>query len=104
MGTAGLALSNIRAPNLCAAFLVALAKSLSLQQSGVHHLPKGVTPEDILHYTYAVFHSPGYRNRYAEFLKIDFPRLPLTKDLELFCSLARLGGSSSAYINSNPQN
>ncbi len=90
--TAGLALSNIRAPNLCAAFLVALAKSLSLQQSGVHHLPKGVTPEDILHYTYAVFHSPGYRNRYAEFLKIDFPRLPLTKDLELFCSLARLGG------------
>ncbi len=50
------------------------------------------TPEDIFHYTYAVFHSPGYRSRYAEFLKIDFPRLPLTGNLELFRALARLGG------------
>ena len=51
-----------------------------------------LTPEDIFHYTYALFHSPGYRSRYAEFLKIDFPRLPLTGNLELFHSLARLGG------------
>lgn len=47
---------------------------------------------DIFHYAYAVFHSPGYRSRYAEFLKIDFPRLPLTSSLELFRALARLGG------------
>jgi hypothetical protein len=47
---------------------------------------------DIFHYTYGVFHSPGYRSRYAEFLKIDFPRLPLTGNLELFRALARLGG------------
>ena len=39
-----------------------------------------------------MFHSPGYRSRYAEFLKIDFPRLPLTGNLELFRALARLGG------------
>lgn len=39
-----------------------------------------------------MFHSPGYRIRYAEFLKIDFPRLPLTGSLELFRSLAALGG------------
>ena len=51
-----------------------------------------MTPEDIFHYAYAVFHSPGYRSRYAEFLKIDFPRLPLTGNLELFRALARLGG------------
>ena len=44
------------------------------------------------YYIYALLHSPGYRNRYAEFLKIDFPRLPLTSSLELFHSLARLGG------------
>ena len=50
------------------------------------------TPEDIFHYAYAVFHSPSYRTRYAEFLKIDFPRLPLTSSLELFRELARLGG------------
>jgi hypothetical protein len=43
-----------------------------------------------------VFHSPGYRSRYAEFLKIDFPRLPLTGNLELFRALARLGGELTA--------
>jgi hypothetical protein len=48
--------------------------------------------EDIFHYVYAVFHSPGYRSRYAEFLKIDFPRLPLTGNLALFRELSRLGG------------
>ena len=48
-------------------------------------------PEDIFQYTYAVFHSPGYRTRYAEFLKIDFPRLPLTLSLNLFQELVRLG-------------
>ena len=51
-----------------------------------------LTPENVLHYIYAVFHSPTYRTRYAEFLKIDFPRLPLTGSLELFRELARLGG------------
>ena len=49
------------------------------------------TPEDIFNYAYAVFHSPTYRSRYAEFLKIDFPRLPLTSDKELFKSLAEKG-------------
>jgi len=38
-----------------------------------------------------VFHSPTYRTRYAEFLKIDFPRLPLTSDRELFRALAGKG-------------
>jgi predicted helicase len=56
----------------------------------------GMTPEDIFHYAYAVFHSPGYRSRYAEFLKIDFPRLPLTGNLELFRAMARLGGELTA--------
>jgi hypothetical protein len=55
-----------------------------------------LTPEDIFHYAYAVFHSPGYRSRYAEFLKIDFPRLPLTTSLDLFRALARLGGELTA--------
>jgi len=52
---------------------------------------KGLTPEDIFHYAYAVFHSPCYRGRYAEFLKIDFPRLPLVGNLEMFRKLAQLG-------------
>jgi predicted helicase len=55
-------------------------------------LPRSLTPEDIFHYIYAVLHSPQYRTRYAEFLKVDFPRLPLPGDLDLFRDLARLGG------------
>jgi len=50
------------------------------------------TPEDVFHYAYAVFHSPGYRSRYAEFLKMDFPRLPLTANAELFRMLVGAGG------------
>ena len=50
-----------------------------------------VGPEDVFHYAYAVFHSPTYRSRYAELLKIDFPRLPLTGDPALFADLAALG-------------
>ena len=46
----------------------------------------------IFHYAYAVFHSPTYRKRYAEFLRADFPRLPLTSDYELFRTLAGIGG------------
>jgi predicted helicase len=83
-------------PNLGSPFLTALAKNLNLRQSGDFGLPSGLTPEDIFHYAYAVFHSPGYRSRYAEFLKIDFPRLPLTGNLELFRALARLGGELTA--------
>jgi predicted helicase len=43
-------------------------------------------------YVYAVLYSPGYRARYAEQLRIDFPRLPKTKNMELFTQLAKLGG------------
>ncbi|MDQ3749769.1 MAG: DNA methyltransferase, partial [Acidobacteriota bacterium] len=49
------------------------------------------SPEDVFNYAYAVFHSPTYRARYAEFLKIDFPRLPLTSNYLLFFQLARFG-------------
>ena len=48
-------------------------------------------PEDIFHYIYAIFHSPTYRTRYAEFLKIDFPRLPVTSDTALFTDLVAKG-------------
>ena len=48
-------------------------------------------PEDVFNYIYAVLHSPTYRRRYAEFLKIDFPRLPLTSDANLFRTLCAKG-------------
>jgi len=49
------------------------------------------TPEDIFHYVYAVLYADTYREKYAEFLKIDFPRIPFTADFELFQALAALG-------------
>ena len=53
---------------------------------------KTVGDIDILNYMYSILHSPEYRSRYAEFLKCDFPRLPLTGSLKLFRVLATLGG------------
>jgi predicted helicase len=50
-----------------------------------------VTPEDIFDYIYAVLHSPSYREKYKEFLKIDFPRVPYPKDAKSFKKLVALG-------------
>lgn len=49
------------------------------------------TPENILDYIYAVLHSPKYREKYKEFLKIDFPRVPYPEDKDKFWSLVKIG-------------
>lgn len=48
-------------------------------------------PEQILGYIYAVLHAPTYRTRYAEFLRIDFPRIPFAETPEQFETLSLLG-------------
>jgi len=48
-------------------------------------------PEEILGYVYAILYSNVYREKFAEFLKIDFPRIPFTKNYTLFQQLAELG-------------
>ncbi|MBI4643442.1 MAG: hypothetical protein HY743_06845 [Deltaproteobacteria bacterium] len=58
-----------------------------IDQKYSHHYE----PEEILGYIYAVLHSPTYRQKYAEFLKIDFPRIPFVDDPETFEKLAALG-------------
>ncbi len=60
----------------------------------VGHPSKGgeFAPIDILDYIYAVLHSPTYREKYKEFLKIDFPRVPFPKNKETFWQLVKLGG------------
>jgi type I restriction-modification system DNA methylase subunit len=52
---------------------------------------KNPTPEEIFYYIYGVLYSNIYRTKYAEFLKIDFPRIPFTKDYELFTKMAEYG-------------
>lgn len=49
------------------------------------------SPEEIFHYIYAILHAPTYREKYAEFLRSDFPRVPFTADRELFAQLAAFG-------------
>ncbi len=49
------------------------------------------SPEEILGYIYAVLHAPTYRSRYAEFLRIDFPRIPFPKSADDFEALSKLG-------------
>jgi len=49
------------------------------------------TPEDVFDYIYALLHSPSYREKYKEFLKIDFPRVPYPKDKDTFKRLVKLG-------------
>jgi predicted helicase len=85
---------NGRLPNLSSAFVEAIATKLGVRfvAEGRGNLRKTIGPEGIFHYAYAVFHSPTYRDRYAEFLKIDFPRLPLTSNMDLFRALADKGG------------
>jgi len=48
-------------------------------------------PQDLFDYIYAVLHCPSYRERYKEFLKIDFPRIPYPTDWEKFRDLAEKG-------------
>jgi len=89
-------LGRKRRVNYSHGFLATLANLLGARFDPEQAAPEGLTFEDIFHYAYAIFHSPGYRSRYAEFLKIDFPRLPLTGNLELFRALARLGSELTA--------
>src|ERR1035437_3728597 len=49
------------------------------------------TPEEIIDYVYAVLHSPKYRKKYNEFLKIDFPRIPYPKNKNVFLDLVKFG-------------
>ena len=82
-----------RRPNFAPEFIADFSARLQLDfvPDGCGDLRKNFGPEDVFHYIYAMFYSPTYRSRYAEFLKGDFPRLPLTRDVSLFRGLCALG-------------
>ena len=56
---------------------IAAATKLRFVSDGRGDLRKTFGPEDVLAHIYAVFHSPGYRERYEAQLKLDFPRVAL---------------------------
>lgn len=82
-----------REANLSPAFTGALAGATGLQfiPDGAGDGQETFGPEDVFHYIYAVFHSPTYRERYDQFLRADFPRVPLPTGAGLFVTLAGLG-------------
>ena len=62
-----------------------------------------ITPIIIVDYIYAILHSPSYRKKYNEFLKIDFPRIPYPEDKEVFWKLVKLGGElRTIHLLENP--
>ena len=70
------------------------AKTPNLKTEIVNEIEKivgKVLPEDIFDYIYAVLHSLNYREKYKEFLKIDFPRVPYPKDAKTFKKLVEMG-------------
>ncbi|SDL44128.1 type ISP restriction/modification enzyme [Chryseobacterium taihuense] len=82
-----------RIPNLNLEIVDEIAKSLSLSfVTEKEQNENFFAPIDILDYIYAVLHSPAYREKYKEFLKIDFPRVPYPKDKNTFWQLVKLGG------------
>ncbi len=57
---------------------------------------KEPTPQEIFDYIYAVLHSPQYREKYKEFLKIDFPRVPYPTSTDQFTTLMEKGAELRA--------
>jgi len=72
-------------PNFSNSFLTTICRILGVSRDSF-------APVTLFQYLYSVFHSPTYRNRYADFIKIDFPRIPLPSNSDLFYNLTRLGG------------
>jgi predicted helicase len=81
-----------RQPNLNNEIVQALTQKTRLQFTNEKtEDDKTFAPIDILDYIYAVLHSPAYRTKYKELLKIDFPRIPYPESAEQFCRLASIG-------------
>jgi predicted helicase len=82
-----------RRPNLNTEIVAQIAKKLGLTFTNEKEASKDTfAPIDLLDYIYVVLHSPTYREKYKEFLKIDFPRVPYPKDVTTFWHLVKLGG------------
>ncbi|MEW6408632.1 MAG: type ISP restriction/modification enzyme [Nitrospirota bacterium] len=84
---------SLKKPNLSERFINALKSAFKKDfiPQGKGDGRKTFGPEDVFYYIYAILYSDSYRNRYEEFLKIDFPRVPFTEDFGLFRKISKLG-------------
>ena len=83
------------APSIASEFLSALNKKVGKPEPST---------EETFSYIYAVLCAPTYRVRYAEFLRRDFPRIPLPSDPTVFHKLATLGSELiDLHLMRNPR-
>ncbi len=83
-----------RTPNLNTEIVKQIAKKVGLTFTNEKEITKDTfAPIDILDYIYGVLHSRTYREKYKEFLKTDFPRIPYPKNKDTFWQLVKLGGT-----------
>ena len=104
-----------RNPNLKPEIVNEIAEKLSLSFTNEKEKTENTfAPIDVLDYIYGVLHSPNYREKYKEFLQIDFPKIPYPKNQTIFWQLVKLGGEIrqihllespkvEAYITSYPK-
>jgi len=78
-------LNNEKTINFNSQIISKIEKSLNLK------FQKDFNELDVFDYIYAVLHSPTYREKYKEFLKTDFPKIPYPKDKDKFFKLVEFG-------------
>jgi predicted helicase len=94
-----------RMANLAPHFIAEISQRLALNwlPDGSGDLLTTFGPDDIFAYIYAFLYAPSYRTRYANFLKIDFPRIPLPTRIDLFRVLCSSGHAlSQAHLLEQP--
>src|SRR5260370_14510026 len=82
-----------RVPNISRAFIADVQRATGLLFEPISN-ERGRArfgAENVFHYVYAILHSGNYRETYSQFLKMDFPRIPLPKSQNEFLTLADLG-------------
>ena len=95
---------NSRFPNLNFEIVNKIAENLKLKFTFEKIENKNTfAPIDIFDYIYAILHSPSFREKYKEFLKIDFPRIPFPKNTKIFWHLVKLGSElRTIHLLENP--
>ena len=84
--------SSTRQPNLNMEIVGSIADRIGLVFEAEPSDNEGVfSPYDLLDYIYGILHSPSYRERFNEFLKVDFPRIPYPADAIEFKRIAKIG-------------
>ena len=84
--------TGLRLPNLKKDIVDKISQDIGLEyETEKSGNTEKFAPIDLFDYIYAILHSPIYREKYKEFLKTDFPRIPYPTSADEFWRLARIG-------------